>query len=383
MNFRLTLILSLLTLAFLPSCGEVEDRVSITNPSNSHFIGLAEIPLSDIKNNEYENYLVINEKGDTLASQLSHDNKLLFQVDIKAQSSQSFTLTKGGKHTYKAKVFGRHYPERRGDFAWENDRVGFRFYGKELKDVQAATSGLDLWYKRTDRMVLDDWYRKDLSKEASYHVDHGEGCDPYAVGQTLGGGSMAILLDSVLQLNENFNEFEVLDNGPLRVTFKLNYPTIVLNGQEVNETKTISLDVGSQLTKIVQEYTCDKEVMVATGFPKRAQGDSILYTKGQNYFVYQEPESKENGQIFLGIIIPEGIDDVFVNQKTMVNNSDKMLTTLPNIVATSKYQPNHPIVYYTGFGWTKYGFETLSSFEDYLSHFSASLSEPLRVTYMK
>ena len=187
-----------------------------------------------------------NASNEIIPSQITSEGKLFFQVSVKSKGNVVYSISIDTFRTYKPQVFGRHYPECKGDFAWENDRVVFRFYGKELKDVQAPTSGLDLWYKRTAKLILDEWYCKDLSGEASYHQDHGEGCDPYAVGQTLGGGSMAILMDSILYLNENFESFEILDNGPLRITFRLTYPTLNINGKEIAETKTILLDAGSQ-----------------------------------------------------------------------------------------------------------------------------------------
>jgi len=192
---------------------------------------------------------------------------------------------------------------------------------------------------------------------------------------------MAILVDSTIVLNENYTEYQILDNGPLRTTFKLSYPTIEMGGQGIIDTKAISLDAGSQLTKVVQYFGTDKSLTVAAGFPIRSNTDRVIYSKGNDYFVYEEPADSINGQIFLGVIIPEGINDVYVNKYTTVSGSEKIIDNLPNVVATSTYTPGEKKVYYTGFGWSKYGFKDADSFVDYMRNYSASLSEPLKIKY--
>lgn len=378
----------LILMATMLSCTNRSESVEITvnNPlSLDRESEIVEIPISKLENKlkleKGMSYLVINEQGDTIPSQTTYDEKLIFVGGLKASQTITFKIVSGINKEYKSHTFGRNYPERYDDFTWENDRVGFRFYGAKLKEVQAPTSGLDLWYKRTNTLILDEWYRKDLSKEASYHVDHGEGCDPYAVGQTLGGGSMAILLDSILYLNQNYTSAEVFENGPLRTTFKLTYPSMKIGDKEISETKTISLDQGSQLTKIIQEYSLDKASTVVTGFPLRTPTDSAIYTKGDDYFIYEEPSDAINEQIFLGIILPQGINQVSVQNTIYDWVKSEKIKGASNIVAETSYQPNTSITYYTGFGWTKFGFNTVSAFKEYIENYSKSLQNGFVITY--
>jgi hypothetical protein len=70
-----------------------------------------------------------NEKGHEIPYQLTYSDKkevngLIFQADVKAKSSVSYTLVEGKPATVKAKTFGRFVPERKDDFAWENDFAG-------------------------------------------------------------------------------------------------------------------------------------------------------------------------------------------------------------------------------------------------------------------
>ena len=375
-------ILYSLIIFSLFSCGSKNElTIEVINPSlfdrSEDIVEIDLSSLSDLKLDSLETYLVYDENNLEQVSQVTYDNKLIFQANMKANAGQKFSIRKGAKKTNQAQVFGRQYPERFGDFAWENDKVGFRFYGKELKAVQAPTNGLDLWYKRTPKMILDEWYRKDISKEASYHEDHGEGCDPYAVGTTLGAGAIAPYINGVLLRNENYESSEMLDNGPLRITFKLTYPTLSLNDSIViKDEKVISLDAGSQLTKIVQDYG-DVSLTVASGIVKREAGqDNLLVSADNKYLIYSEPIDPNNGQIFLSLFFPDSFQECTVDQYNL-NGTDCY-----HSLAIQEYQ-SKPITYYTGFGWNKFGFETVSDFENYIQEFDQKIQNPLTVKINK
>ncbi|HWI56372.1 MAG TPA: glycoside hydrolase family 88 protein, partial [Bacillota bacterium] len=46
-------------------------------------------------------------------------------------------------------AYGTFMPQRKDDFAWENDRVAFRIYGPALEATGEISSGIDIWCKRT------------------------------------------------------------------------------------------------------------------------------------------------------------------------------------------------------------------------------------------
>ena len=62
-----------------------------------------------------------------------------------------------------------------------------------------------------------------LSNAISYHVDHGNGMDCYSVGPTLGGGTAALMVDSTIIYPYCYENYKILNNGPLRFTVKLTY----------------------------------------------------------------------------------------------------------------------------------------------------------------
>jgi len=129
----------------------------------------------------------------------------IFQTDIGPGATKTFKLTVGERQVPKTddfKAYGRFVQERRDDFAWENDRIAHRMYGKELEtwpQEPLTSSGVDIWTKRTPRLVINEWYMTD-----DYHHDHGDGADMYSVGKSRGCGGNGIYVDGKLYPSANF-----------------------------------------------------------------------------------------------------------------------------------------------------------------------------------
>ena len=139
-----------------------------------------------------DDFKVLQSDGTELPFQLEYKGSsliqnLLIQVKVVAGKSLILKLVSGKPSLSAIKVFGRYVPERKDDFAWENDKIAFRMYGKALEATNENAFGIDVWAKRTDKMVLDKWY-----KTGDYHADHGDGLDYYSVGFTLGAGDIAL-----------------------------------------------------------------------------------------------------------------------------------------------------------------------------------------------
>ena len=221
--------------------------------------------------------VVTDADGREVASQLTYDGKLIFQVGVPAKGKSVYFVEAGTPSAYEQKVFGRQFPERVDDIAWENNRVAFRCYGPALQKSGERAWGYDIWNKRTDKLVVEERYAGELDPEiasvckklrargenaladdlynsVSYHVDHGNGMDCYKVGPTLGAGTTAILENGGKDIRypRCYTTYEILDKGPLRFTVKLIYGTETIEGQQVVETRVISLDAGSQMNKAVQ-----------------------------------------------------------------------------------------------------------------------------------
>ena len=289
---------------------------------------------------------------------------LLVQVDLKAKSTLSLSIQKGKPEIFTTKTYARFVPERKDDFAWENDKIAFRTYGKAIEKTKEDAYGLDVWVKRTNKMVINERY-----KLGDYHVDHGNGMDYYHVGLTLGAGNMAPSVNDTIRFSGNYHQWKVLDNGPLRSTFQLIYNTWDAGGIKVKATKTISLDAGSQLSRIENVYSFegDKPLPVVVGIIKRPETGIMSLNEQEGIMAYWEPVHGLDGTTAVGTILTSAV-------KNMVVDNTHML-------AKTAVKNNEPIIYYSGAAWDKAGKITNSKqWFHYLDTFNQQIKEPLIIT---
>jgi hypothetical protein len=320
---------------------------------------------------------VVSRDGQVVPSQLTHDGLIIFQSGLGAGEKATFTVKAGAPQEFPAKTKGRFAPERMDDFIWENDRVAFRIYGAALVAKDGPSNGIDALYKRTDEMILDKWYEDYFAQPSiSYHDDNGTGLDNFDVKRTLGAGGAAPFINDTLLLNSNFTGQELLDNGPLRTTFRLTYPQLVINGAPASETRTISIDAGSQLSRVVQEWGVTAPITAAVGFTMR--NPDVRYTANGNTLMVEEPATRAASGVFLGAVLPEEFAGAVENE--YVNTDPERTATYRLVLATQNYTPGTPLTYYTGFGWEKWGGWNAESFNQYLTNFAASRRTPFIIT---
>ena len=298
---------------------------------------------------------------------------LIFQVTL-APGESTEVLIREGKPKLQpvAKTFGRFVPERKDDFAWENDRIAFRMYGPAIAP-ENPSNGVDLWVKKTDKLIVNQFYDDDLNNGKSYHVDHGEGLDCYKVGPALGAGGIAPFVNDTLWVGKHFVTQKVLDNGPLRTTFRLTYDNLPVGKKIFSQELTISLDAGSQLNKAVVSYDGDFTAMkVAAGIFLHQDPGNIKTDLAAGYNAFAEIATSDAG-------VPAGRNYV----ATVIPNG-KMSGTLKqqnHILAVASYTKGDKFTYYFGGGWSQWGFATDDAWFDDVANFAAKLKKPLKVTF--
>ena len=232
-------------------------------------VDLIKVHVKDAKGVEMICQAVDND-GDPLRK----PDAVIFQSDFAAGETKRFTVSAGAKQVFKKeqfKAFGRFNRERFDDFVWENDKIAHRTYGKALetwKGEPLTSSTIDIWSKRTPRMVVNDWYLSD-----DYHVDHGDGADFYSAGPSRGCGGSGLWAADKLWVSKNFVNSKVLANGPIRVMFELEYEPYDVNGATVSEVKRVSLDAGHYLDCYQSRYS-SASLSTAIGL-KKASGEKV------------------------------------------------------------------------------------------------------------
>ena len=208
-------VISIFAVLSLVACNKgVQLEVSNSLPIDRNE-ELVEISVAQLNYNPEESNILVDADGKEINYQIMHYGQnvaqsIVFQASVPANSSAVYTWKKGTPKTFKAKTFARYVPERKDDFAWENDKCAYRMYGPALAD-ENPSNGVDIWLKRTPELVVDTFYHNELQLGQSYHVDHGKGLDCYKVGNKLGAGGIAPLAYDTLWVGKHYDRQEVIE----------------------------------------------------------------------------------------------------------------------------------------------------------------------------
>ena len=400
-----------MALAGLSACTQVKETLTVTvsNPIPMERHGeMVEIPMDKVVKElglaDTAQVVVWDKDGVEVPYQITYDDKLIFPASVAAESSNTYTLQIGNPENVSVKACGRVYPERMDDIAWENDLIGCRAYGPTLQKRGERGFGYDLFTKRsTTEPVLEEMYamqnspenwakvnelRKTDPKAANelvqtftYHVDHGYGMDCYAVGPTLGAGVAALMVDDAIVYPWCYKDYEILDNGPLRFTLKLEFhPLKVKEDTTVVETRIISLDTGSHLNRTAVSYSSLQESLpVVTGIVLHDTIGAVVTDAKNGFMTYVDPTTGPGqGKIFVGAAFPENVEDAKVvlfpeEEKRSRNNA------YGHALAVSEYEPNGEYVYYWGFAWDQADIQTPEAWNEYMKDFAQKVRTPLKV----
>ncbi len=309
------------------------------------------------------NHLLVTQVTDD-----GENSQLLFQINLAPGERKTFWIMKQPQELLrpasKTKTYCRFVPERKDDFAWENDKVAFRMYGPALED-ETITCGIDAWGKCVSYPVIDKFY-----KDGHYHENHGEGGDFYSVGNTLGCGGMAPFVNGKVVLPRNFKEWKVLANGPIRSVFELTYAAWKAGSETVSEKKRISIDLGSNLNKIECTYSSDdtQQLSVAAGIILRDSSNE-KFTETKNITGYWLPADANNGMMGCGVVFGKGT-------QTDTTEADSHLLMIVN-------QPiQKPLIYYAGSCWNENkDFKTFEQWKQYLKNFKQRIDNPVIIEF--
>lgn len=372
---------------------KTEESVFSISVSNDLDFDRNEIVSFDAKNllDKFEkaaiDYIHITDStGKTIRHQwLDYDKdgtpeEFLFMAKVAAHKTSHYKIISDSSFAMPEKevvAYSRFVPERTDDYAWENDKVAFRTYGptgqkEALEGVEGSTlsSGIDIWLKRTNKSIINKWYAEHVKNPGYYHVDHGEGYDPYHVGNSRGLGGLGVFENDSLYVSQNFVEYKTIASGPLKTIFELSYAP--WDPYNVKETKRISLALGSHFSKF--EISIEAE----DGIPNYATGITLHNNQGEYEIDKEEGwimhwERIDDAQVGEGIVMkPAVIDSAFAYTSKFPDQSNLLVTTTPK----------SPFTYYAGFAWEKSG--DVSSKEDWIEIIKKQakiIASPLKVDF--
>ena len=343
-------------------------------------------------------FFVLDNAGLEIPYQLTYDGKVLIEADARQHTEAKFRIVCGTPKTYPSVCFGRIYPERKDDYAWENDRGAYRVYGPALQKTGERSYGVDVWSKNTPELVVEQRYwiedvvmmpaveklrrenrqRGDsLYRLNSYHHDHGRGMDLYKVGATLGCGTPALMKDGQLVYPYCFKDYKVLDNGPLRTTVELIYHKVAFGNDSITEHRIISLDKGSNFNRISVWYEgLTQPTQLASGVVIHSE-DKEPVVLGKDYVQYADPTDNigfNNCQLFVAALFPEGS----VKTQKLMFDQPKGGNEGHALGIVSDYRGDR-YTYYFGSAWSRYDVRTQAEWQQRIDWFMRSLRQPLTV----
>ena len=288
--------------------------------------------------------------------------KILFSIIV------LLSLMACQKEAVQPKVYGRYVPERKDDFAWENEYAAFRMYGPALRP-ENPSNGVDLWLKTSPELVVDSFYYREHVLGLPYHINYGKGLDCYKVGHTCGAGGLVVLTPSndIQQpqtyqtwIGGAYDRWEILEQTPDKFVFRLEYDSLLVAGHILHESITITAEAGQLQNKAEVVLTANSQepiansLLVGGGIYLHDTVDYHLTIPEVGYVFYEEDALSDktaaqmnydyNGSTSQGRI------------QLSVKTPGATLTDIVdgNLVAVRPYELGDTLTYYFGATWSEW-----------------------------
>jgi unsaturated chondroitin disaccharide hydrolase len=180
------------------------------------------------------------------ADDLDGDNQydeLAFQIDLKPHQTRIVTIAYGETATIQR--LRSEYPKRTAakftmkfdGLAWESEATAWRIYFDKR-------NAIDVWGKRRPGLYLEMFG----SPEYVYHWESPFGRDIYRIGDAIGIGAVAALVDgkAVRVSDVSGRNWRIISAGPVRTIVELNYKGWKVGGREVNLTSRMTQWAGER-----------------------------------------------------------------------------------------------------------------------------------------
>ena len=265
------------------------------------------------------------------------------------------SLTACHKQAVQPKVFGRFVPERKDDFAWENEFAAWRMYGPALK-AENPSNGVDLWLKASPELIVDSFYYREHVLGLPYHINYGKGLDCYKVGHTCGAGGLIVLANDTTYIGGPYDRWAILEQTPEKFVFRLEYDSLLVAGHILQETITITAEAGEPMNRadVVLTGNYDGELLVGGGIYMHDTIDHFEVYEELGTVYYEEDAlsdktaakmnydfngSTSQGRIYLTVRTPDA---------TVTDIQDG------NLIAVKDYQLGDTLTYFFGATWSEW-----------------------------
>lgn len=259
------------------------------------------------------------------------------------------------KEVVQPKVYGRFVPERKDDFAWENEFAAFRMYGPALRP-ENPSNGVDLWLKAGPELVVDSFYYREHKLGLPYHINYGKGLDCYKVGHTCGAGGLVVIANDQTYIGGAYDRWEIIEQTPDMFIFKLEYDSLAVDGHILHESITITAEAGSAMNQanVVLTGDYEGELLVGGGIYMHDTIDHFeVYDKiGMIFYEEDALSDKTAAQMNYDYNGSTSQGRIYITVQT----PDATVTDIQdgNLIAVKPYTLGDTLTYYFGATWSEY-----------------------------
>lgn len=243
--------------------------------------------------------------------------------------------------------------------AWENDKVGFRLYFD-------SRNGKDIFGKTTADMVLANAG----TKGQDYHHLGEWGMDVLKVGNSLGAGAAAIMVEDTLVALRNTaaGEYEALIEGPVRTIFELRHQGWDTPVGNLDVTERISIWAGQYGYQ--EELLCDVEGLVwVSGIVNKHSNEMLQGETEKAQYIYTYDQQSENkDDMGMGLIVNKA---AFVKSAQAPDSVAMVTETYYTAMKEGKYY------FVAGWELTSPMFESKEGFSKVMEQQAIIFSNPL------
>src|SRR3989440_5256804 len=174
------------------------------------------------------------------ADDLDGDNQydeLAFQIDLKPKQTRIVTIAYGDVATIQR--LRSEYPKRTAaKFTMKFDGLGWESEANAWRIYFDKRNAIDIWGKRRPGLYLEMF----SAPEYVYHWESPLGRDVYRIGDAIGIGAVAALIDGKVVKVSDVAErkWRIISAGPVRVVVELTYKGWKVGGHEVNLTSRMT-----------------------------------------------------------------------------------------------------------------------------------------------
>ncbi len=265
------------------------------------------------------------------------------------------SLTACHQQAVQSKVYGRYVPERKDDFAWENEYAAFRMYGPALK-AENPSNGVDLWLKASPELVVDSFYYREHVLGLPYHINYGKGLDCYKVGHTCGAGGLIVLANGQTWIGGPYDRWTILEQTPERFVFRLEYDSLLVDGHILQESITITAKAGQLQNKaeVVLTGNYPGEMLVGGGIYLHDTVDYYLTIPEVGYVFYEEDALSDKTAAKMNYDFNGSTSQGRIQLSVKTPGATQTDIIDGNLIAVRPYQLGDTLTYFFGATWSEW-----------------------------